>query len=224
MLREIKIAPSILSGNFGCLGEEARKAELAGADILHVDVMDGHFVPNITIGPQTVKALRKSTKLPLDVHLMISEPEKYIDEFMEAGADNLTFHLEVEKDLHSVIRRIKSQNVKCGIALKPGTAFEKVIPYLGEINLLLLMTVEPGFGGQKFMDKVLPKINESRRWIDREKLSIDIEVDGGINLKTVPDVIQAGANVLVAGSAIYGTSDIQKAVQEIRSLAQSKVS
>lgn len=223
MSREIKIAPSILAGDFGHLADEAHKVELAGADILHVDVMDGHFVPNITIGPQTVEAIRKNTKLPLDVHLMIAEPEKYAEEFIDAGADNLTFHLEIDRDLSSIIRKIKSRNVRCGLALKPGTAFEKVIPYLSEIDLLLLMTVEPGFGGQKFMERVLPKIDESRQWIDREGLSIDIEVDGGINLKTIPNVIQAGANVLVAGSAIYGTSDVKKAVQEMRSLAQSKV-
>ena len=223
MSREIKIAPSILAGDFGHLGSEAHKVELAGADILHVDVMDGHFVPNITIGPQMVKAIKKNTKLPLDVHLMISEPEKYADEFIDAGADNLTFHLEIAQDLRTTIRKIKSRKIRCGLALKPGTEFEKAIPYLDEIDLLLLMTVEPGFGGQKFMEKVLPKIDVSRRWIDQKGLSIDIEVDGGINLKTVPHIIEAGANVLVAGSAIYGTSDVKKAVEEMRKLAKSRL-
>lgn len=217
---EIKIAPSILAGNFGRLEEEARKAESAGANILHVDVMDGHFVPNITIGPQTVRALRRSTRLPLDVHLMIAEPQKYITEFAKAGANHLTIHVEVTHDIPSLIQQIKTERISCGIAIKPGTPIEKIRPYLENIDLVLLMTVEPGFGGQAFMTEVLPKIRAVRDEIRRRGLSLDIEVDGGINLKTVPQVVQAGANVLVAGSAIYESKDMAQSIKEMREWAE----
>ncbi|MBI1871403.1 MAG: ribulose-phosphate 3-epimerase [Chlamydiae bacterium] len=219
MKRTIKIAPSILAGDFGNLEREAHKAEEALADILHVDIMDGHFVPNLTIGPQAVHAIKKSTSLPLDVHLMISDPLKYADEFIDAGATNLTFHLEINQDVDSVIEKIKRRGIDCGIALKPGTPFEKVVPFLKRIDLLLLMTVEPGFGGQKFMSGVLSKVSQARQWMDRENLSVDIEVDGGISSKTVAEVVQSGANVLVAGSAIYEASDAGVAVKELRELA-----
>lgn len=214
-MSQIKIAPSILAGNFGFLADSAKAVR--EADVLHVDVMDGHFVPNITIGPQAVGSIKESSSLPLDVHLMISDPLKYAPEFAKNGANNITFHVEAVTNPRQVIQKIKSLGVRCGIALKPKTSFEAVKEFMNDIDLLLIMTVEPGFGGQKFMADMLPKIEKAKSFI--LKNNIDIEVDGGIDLDTASLVVQAGANVLVAGSAIYGKPDISKAIQDLRNSA-----
>jgi len=200
----IKIAPSILSADFARLGEQVTEAEAAGADYIHVDVMDGHFVPNITIGPLVVKALRPVTRLPLDVHLMIEEPERYIEQFAKAGADILTVHQEACPHLHRVIGGIKGLGVRAGVSLNPATplnTLEEILPY---VDLVLLMTVNPGFGGQEFIEEMLPKIERMRRMLDEWGLKCELEVDGGINIETAPKVVAAGANVLVAGEAIFG--------------------
>lgn len=213
----LKIAPSILSADFTKLSSEIEKVEMAGCDMIHIDVMDGHFVPNITVGPFIVKAIRRLTRLPLDTHLMIENPEKYIAQFVEAGSDGITVHVEAcSGRLEEVIHLIRSQKVRCGLSLKPATPLSQIEEFLTKIDLVLVMTVNPGFGGQSFMPEVLPKIENLRK-----KFSGDIEVDGGINGKTAPDVIRAGANILVAGTAIFGREDVQKAVTELRGSSAS---
>ena len=207
-----KIAPSILSADFGKLGEEIKKVEAAGADLIHIDVMDGHFVPNITIGPLIVKACRKATKLPLDVHLMIENPDRYIPDFAKAGADIITIHAEASKNLDEDIELIKQNNVKPGVVVNPGTPVESVFHVLDKVAMVLLMSVNPGFEGQKFMPEVLPKIRQLRSLVVSRKLSVDIEVDGGINPTNAKEVIKAGANVLVAGSAIFYAKDYKEAI------------
>ncbi len=212
MSRPLKIAPSILSADFTKLSSEIEKVEKAGCDMIHIDVMDGHFVPNITVGPFIVKAIRQVTQLPLDTHLMIENPEKYIAQFVQAGSSSITVHVETcRASLNQVIDSIRSHGVGCGVSLKPATPLWEIEKFLPKIDLVLVMTVNPGFGGQVFMPEMLPKIESLR-----QKFSGDIEVDGGINAKTAVDVIRAGANILVAGTAIFGKQDVKKAIKELR--------
>ncbi|MDA3130659.1 ribulose-phosphate 3-epimerase [Aliibacillus thermotolerans] len=212
----IKIAPSILSADFAVLKEEIQEVASGGADYIHIDVMDGHFVPNITIGPLIVEAVRPHTTLPLDVHLMIEEPDRYIEDFAKAGADIISVHVEACPHLHRTIQQIKHHGKKAGVVLNPATPAEWVEPILSEVDLVLLMTVNPGFGGQSFIADVLPKIEKVRTWIDEKGLDVEIEVDGGVNEKTAPLCIEKGANVLVAGSAIYNEKNRQAAICRIR--------
>ncbi|MGM0749193.1 MAG: ribulose-phosphate 3-epimerase [Bacillota bacterium] len=213
----IQVAPSILSADFASLGKEIKDVEQGGADYIHIDVMDGHFVPNITIGPLIVEAVRPVTELPLDVHLMIEEPDRYIPAFAKAGADVISVHAEACPHLHRTIQLIKEHGVKAGVVLNPHTTVDMIKHVIDELDLVLLMTVNPGFGGQKFIHSVLPKISEVRRLADvKGKNEILIEVDGGVNKETAPLCIEAGANLLVAGSAIYGQNDRKKAISDIR--------
>ncbi len=210
MIKNI-IAPSILSADFSRLGQEVKDIEKAGADWIHVDVMDGHFVPNITIGPAVVSSIRPVTKLPLDVHLMIKNPERYIESFAKAGSDIITFHSEIEEDPREVVRLIRYYNKKAGISIKPKTgisAIEKILPM---VDMVLVMTVEPGFGGQNFILDCLPKIEALRKIFKK-----DIEVDGGINEETAIDCRKSGANVLVAGSYVFGAKDYSTAIKNLR--------
>ncbi|MBP3038321.1 ribulose-phosphate 3-epimerase [Bacillaceae bacterium Marseille-Q3522] len=212
----IKIAPSILSADFSKLAKEIKDVENGGADYIHVDVMDGHFVPNITIGPLIVDAIRPVTKLPLDVHLMIENPEKYIEAFAKAGADYITVHVEACRHLHRTIQQIKSYGVKAGVVLNPATSLHTLDYILEDVDMVLLMTVNPGFGGQKFIASVLEKMKELNEIRKKKKLNFAIEVDGGVNENTAPLCIAAGANVLVAGSAIYNQEDRKKAIEVLR--------
>ncbi|HUV25003.1 MAG TPA: ribulose-phosphate 3-epimerase [Methanomassiliicoccales archaeon] len=204
----IKVAPSILSADFSRLGEEVGRVENAGADWVHVDIMDGNFVPNITIGPGVVKAIRSHTSLPFDVHLMILRPENYIEKFAEAGADFITIHVESTKNVGKVLERIRGLGKKPGISLNPETPFNEVVPYMEEIDLLLIMTVNPGFGGQSFMQEVVPKIVEAGRFVEENGLEVEIAVDGGINAATGKIAVEAGASVLDAGSSLFGAEDM----------------
>lgn len=215
----MKIAPSILSADFSKLGEDIREVEAGGADYIHVDVMDGHFVPNITLGPPIVKAIRPITGLPLDVHLMISEPAKYVDAFADAGADYITVHVEADPHIHRTIQLIKNRGVKAGVVLNPGTASDLIKPLIADIDMVLLMTVNPGFGGQAFIPSVVTKIKEIRKWADELNPALEIEVDGGINPETIAVCAEAGADVFVAGSAIYNQSDRKKAIEDLKAAA-----
>ncbi len=216
----LRIAPSILASDFSMLGDEIHDVEKAGADWIHVDVMDGHFVPNITIGVPVVKSIRAITSLPLDVHLMISNPDAYIADFAEAGADIITVHAEACNHLHRTLSFIKQHRKKAGVAINPATPLAAIEAILPLVDLVLVMTINPGFGGQALIDLTLPKIVRLKDMITRQKLShIDIEVDGGINSETVKTVVEAGANVLVAGTAVFGVSDRKAAIRDLRSLA-----
>ncbi|WP_094699474.1 ribulose-phosphate 3-epimerase [Brevibacillus laterosporus] len=213
----VKIAPSILSADFARLGDEIKDVERGGADWIHVDVMDGHFVPNITIGPLIVDAIRPITQLPLDVHLMIEEPDRYIAQFAKSGADYITVHQEACRHLHRTIHHIKEQGVKAGVVLNPATPIHTIEHVLEDLDLVLLMTVNPGFGGQKFIHSVLPKVRDLRYLLNERGLShVDIEIDGGVNTQTARLCEDAGATVLVAGSAVYNQTDRAKAIAEIR--------
>ena len=217
-MKKIQISPSILAGDFSNLGSEIKRLEQGGADMIHVDVMDGHFVPNLTIGPPVIKSLRKYTNLPFDVHLMISPVHKYIKNFSDAGSDIITIHPEATKDVKDSIDLIKSLGKKVGLSLNPDTPIEIIENYFEEINLVLVMTVYPGFGGQKFISKILEKIKNLKKIKDEKKLKFDIEVDGGINFENNNMVINAGANILVSGTTIFkdNNGDIKKNIQLLR--------
>jgi ribulose-phosphate 3-epimerase len=216
MSRDILIAPSILSADFNRLGGEIKAVEEAGADLIHVDVMDGHFVPNITIGPLVVQAAANIADKPLDVHLMISDPDKYVDQFAKAGADWITVHVEACTHLHRTVARIKELDKKAGVVLNPATSLSTLDYILEEVDVVMLMSVNPGFGGQKFIASTLAKIWQLRQRIDAMGLDIDIEVDGGISPETIAEVAEAGANVFVAGSAVYGSRDYRETILALK--------
>lgn len=216
----IKIAPSILAADFSKLGEEVIEVEKAGAALIHIDVMDGHFVPNITMGPIVVEAIRPLTKLPLDVHLMIENPDVYIEQFAEAGADYITVHVEACRHLHRTLQLIRSKGVKSGVVLNPHTPVETILHVLDEIDMVLFMTVNPGFGGQKFIHSVLPKVKQLSMIIKERNLPIEIEIDGGVDEETIIPCVEAGATILVAGSAIYGKEDRAEALQRIKAAGE----
>ncbi len=212
----IKIAPSILSADFAKLGDEIKEVERGGADYIHVDVMDGHFVPNITIGPLIAEAIRPVTDLPLDVHLMIENPDRYIPQFVKAGADILTVHAEACPHLHRTIQLIKNEGARAGVVLNPATPVDMIKHVIEDIDMILLMTVNPGFGGQSFISSVVPKIREAARLVEEKNPKVEIEVDGGINPETARTVTEAGATVLVAGSAVFNKEDRAEAIRAIR--------
>jgi len=213
----IKLAPSILSADFARLGEQIAEVARAGADYIHVDVMDGHFVPNITIGAPVVASIRPVTSLPLDVHLMIEHPERYISEFINAGADIITVHVEASPHIHSTIRLIKEQGVKAGVSLNPPTPLSAVDEFIHHVDLILIMSVNPGFGGQSFIPETLPRIANMRKILDNRKPGVELEVDGGINADNAPDIVEAGATVLVAGNSVFRAEEgINEALQRLR--------
>jgi len=219
----IKLAPSILSADFARLGEQVAEVTRAGADYIHVDVMDGHFVPNITIGAPVVAAIRPLTSLPLDVHLMIEHPERYISEFVHAGADIITVHVEACPHLHGAIELIKKLGARAGVSLNPPTPIGAAEEFLHHVDLVLIMSVNPGFGGQSFIPETLPRIANMRKILDDRGLSAELEVDGGINADNAPDIVEAGANVLVAGNSVFRAEDgISRALQRLREAANIK--
>jgi ribulose-phosphate 3-epimerase len=216
----IKIAPSVLAADFARLGEQVKEAEAGGADWIHLDVMDGRFVPNITIGPFIVEAVRRSTTLPLDTHLMIVDPDKHIESFRKAGSDYITVHQEACTHLHRTISHIKSLGAKAGVSINPATPTSTLRDIVGDVDLILIMSVNPGFGGQKFIEATLRKLSETAEMIRKSGRDIRLEVDGGIDVITGPRVTAAGADVLVAGTSIFRSPDVKKAVTELRSLCE----
>ena len=217
----IKIAPSILAANFAKLGQEVKEVEAAGAELIHIDVMDGHFVPNISFGSIVLDAIRPLTSLPLDVHLMIENPDQYIEQFAKAGADYITVHVEACRHLHRTIQLIRSYGVKPGVVLNPHTPIESIQHVLEDIDMVLFMTVNPGFGGQKFISSVVPKIAALSKIIKERGLTIYIEIDGGITAETIVPCAEAGANIFVAGSAIYNQEDRAAALQQIKAAGEA---
>ena len=215
----IKISPSILSCDYGKMADELKIMEECGADLMHIDVMDGHFVPNITLGAPVCKCIKKYTSVPFDVHLMISEPLKYVEDFCEAGADIVCFHTELESDIGETVSKIIECGAKPALAIKPKTDIDDVLPFLDRLSMVLVMTVEPGFGGQSFMEDQMEKVRKIRDEINKRGLAVDIEVDGGINGETIGIAAAAGANVFVSGSALFGAADRKKTMDEFRSKA-----
>ena len=211
-----KIAPSILSADFSRLGDEVRAVERAGADVIHVDVMDGHFVPNITIGPLVVQVLKKLTSLPLDVHLMIEKPERYIEVFAQAGSDWITIHAEVCPHLKRMIKKIRQLNVRPGIVLKPATSLKTLYPILDDIDLVLIMSVNPGFGGQFFIPSALKKIEKLRKIVDQNSYPLEIEVDGGVKIENIREVSRAGADIFVVGTGIFKAENYSETIRKLR--------
>lgn len=214
----VKLAPSMLSADFSNLYEDIKKIENAGADWLHVDIMDGHFVPNISFGPMVIKSLKGKIKMPFDVHLMIEDPDAYIDAFVDAGAHIITVHEEACLHLHRTIQNIKSHGIKAGVSLNPATpisSLEEILPYL---DMVLIMSVNPGFGGQSFIDTSLEKIKKLKSMIDERQLSVDIQVDGGVKLSNVEEVIKAGANIVVAGSAVFNTESVEDTIASFKKI------
>ena len=220
-MNKIIISPSILSADFANLERDIKRAEVSGADWLHIDVMDGHFVPNITIGVPVTASIKKITELPLDVHLMIENPQKYIEPFAKAGADILTFHYEAvnsDEDIFKLISYIKSFNIKAGMSIKPKTSADKCFQFLPELDMLLVMTVEPGFGGQKFIENALDKVSRAKELILKRNSSAIVEVDGGVNLSTGKQLVEAGADALVAGSFVFGSPNPVDTIQDLKKL------
>ena len=214
----IKLAPSVLSADFANIGLELEKIEKAGAEYVHIDVMDGHFVPNISVGIPFVKSIRKASNLVFDVHLMISEPGRYADGFIDSGADIVNIHSEANGNITEILRHIRARGKKAGLTIKPRTPAEAVFPFLPLLDLILIMTVEPGFGGQKMIPECLEKVEKIRAWADKLKLSPDIEVDGGIDLNNAADVVKRGANVIVAGSAVFNNKGVEKNVTAFKKI------